>query len=283
MLCSVSEWMKACPLRAATLQALEKRVHHSPLRNGKEVSKEIAIQVAREWLGQSKFPLVSGPIVDVESSRAAIRLASHYQAAIDVSDSQTLFDTLTVLQTDGIVSTTFAEVVQHCDCLIVIGNDALLDRYPQLALHISPRDSQRTDRKLILVGMWSDQAYQRFAECHGRVTRYECDLTRLPLGMAELDRYPSESENLLGNSKNVVALWSNDCLPSIAARDLWIQAWNRWAKNPPPNQRRAILPLASLKSTFAQVCTWTTAFQAVFDFELTNHSMRSIDTIPPDY
>ena len=260
LLCTSEELMDPCPLRAASLGQISRSVQESPLQNGKPLSFDFAVKTAQDWLRQSKFPLVSGPIVDVESARAAIRLASRFDAAIDVSASTSLFDTIEVLQVDGMVSTSFAEVAQHSDCLLVVGDDSLLERYPQLPQQIASRGSHSKSRRLVLLGKWSDEASQRFSMSQIQVLRFESNLNRLPLGMAELDRFAVENETLLGDSKNVVVLWANDCLSSVSALDLWLQSWNRWAKNPPPHQRRSILPLTSLQGTFAQVCTWTTGF-----------------------
>jgi len=94
-----------------------------PRVGGAPVALEDAVRAAAGALGGSRAPLVAGLGCDVDGVRAALALAERLGAVVDHAGSEGLYRNLAVLQRTGWIATTFAEVRNRCDLLLVVGPD----------------------------------------------------------------------------------------------------------------------------------------------------------------
>jgi len=102
----------------------------SPRINGKDVSLTEAVNHAANILRDSKQPVISGLASDINGVRAAMALADKSRATVDSMDSDAAFRNLLVLQDTGWMTTTFTEVRNRVDLLLVVGSDIEAD-YPR--------------------------------------------------------------------------------------------------------------------------------------------------------
>lgn len=94
-----------------------------PRAGGSAVTLDAAVQAAAQALGASRAPLVAGLATDVDGVRAALALAERVGAVVDHVHSEGLYRNLAVLQRTGWIATTFAELRNRCDLLVVAGPD----------------------------------------------------------------------------------------------------------------------------------------------------------------
>ena len=94
-----------------------------PRVGGNVVALDAAVQAAAEALGASRAPLIAGLATDVDGVRAALVLAERVGAVVDHVHSEGLYRNLAVLQRTGWITTTFAELRNRCDLLLVAGPD----------------------------------------------------------------------------------------------------------------------------------------------------------------
>lgn len=87
------------------------------------VALEDAVRAAAEALSASRAPLIGGLGADVDGVRAALALAERAGAVVDHGGSDGLYRNLAVLQRTGWIATTFAELRNRCDLLLVAGPD----------------------------------------------------------------------------------------------------------------------------------------------------------------
>lgn len=102
----------------------------SPRVKGQEVSLDEAVSYAAKLLKDAKQPVVGGIASDVNGIRAAMSLADKSGATVDSMDSDSAFRNLLVLQDTGWMITTFTEVRNRVDLLLVVGSDIEAD-YPR--------------------------------------------------------------------------------------------------------------------------------------------------------
>ncbi len=95
----------------------------SPRIKGEEVSLEQAVKYAADLLREAKQPLIGGIATDLNGCRAAMALADKSYATVDNMDSDAAFRNLLVLQDSGWMTTTFTEVKNRVDVLLVVGTD----------------------------------------------------------------------------------------------------------------------------------------------------------------
>ncbi|HYD65593.1 formylmethanofuran dehydrogenase [Azospirillum sp.] len=94
-----------------------------PRAGGAAVALEDAVRAAAGALSGSRAPLVAGLGTDVDGVRAALALAERLGAVVDHAGSEGLYRNLAVLQRTGWIATTFAELRNRCDLLLVVGPD----------------------------------------------------------------------------------------------------------------------------------------------------------------
>ncbi|HYH17939.1 MAG TPA: formylmethanofuran dehydrogenase [Azospirillum sp.] len=110
-----------CPI--ALERFAQARPAEPPRAGGNAVAPEDAVRAAAGALGASRAPLVAGLGADVDGVRAALALAERVGAVVDHAGSEGLYRNLAVQQRTGWIATTFAELRNRCDLLLVVGPD----------------------------------------------------------------------------------------------------------------------------------------------------------------
>jgi formylmethanofuran dehydrogenase subunit B len=240
--------------------------------DGRAVSLEEAILAAASLLLNAKYPIISGTLLDVHASRAAIELAERCDAIVDFADSDATFNTLTAIQRAGIVCETIAEIRFRADVVILIGDDRLLNAMPRLGPRILdiPASSPLSHRRVVLLGNWSRAAKQSLEGSDRVVTSIQSALPLLPNSLNGLlgPSKPSSTEiaSLIGGASNLVVVWNPEFI-ATADRDLWTETLLRWISKSNRGASCAALPLAGRGITFQQVCTWLTGFPGRVRFQ----------------
>lgn len=123
--CSLAEaGLQACRLPAGTACP-------PPRIDGQPATLESALAAAAQRLARSRQPLVGGWGTDVAGARALTTLAELSGANCDAAAGEPLSQSLRAQQDRGGYSTTLAEVREHADLIVVLGN-RLLSRAPRL-------------------------------------------------------------------------------------------------------------------------------------------------------
>lgn len=118
----------AC-LKAKSL--IEKKVEPlHPLIDGKQATLEQAIKQAATILKKSKQPLITGLGTDVGGMRNVMRLADKIGSVLDHMHSEGTIRNTKVLQDQGWVMTTMAEIKNRADLVIMAGTDGTTN-YPR--------------------------------------------------------------------------------------------------------------------------------------------------------
>ncbi len=119
---------KGCPLAKDSFAKIAPPA--SPRIAGRETSLEAACARAAEILNESHMPLVAGLACDLAGAKAAMALAERIGAVVDHAGSEALFRNTLALQDKGWIATTFAEVKNRADLVIVAGTD-VVSRFPR--------------------------------------------------------------------------------------------------------------------------------------------------------
>ncbi|WP_207459802.1 formylmethanofuran dehydrogenase [Azospirillum sp. SYSU D00513] len=101
-----------------------------PRVGGAPASLEEAVAAAARHLAGRRAPLIAGMQTDVAGVLAALSLADRIGATVDHRHSEGLFRNLAVLQRLGWTVTTFAEVRNRADLILVVGPDPVAS-YPR--------------------------------------------------------------------------------------------------------------------------------------------------------
>ncbi|MFK7815487.1 MAG: hypothetical protein AB8B92_04045 [Gammaproteobacteria bacterium] len=99
--------------------------------SGKSVSEDQALEKAAEILRDSKQPLISGLITDVQTCRDAMAITEKLGGVIDHANGKSIRHNGAVMQRIGKVKTTLAEVRNRSDCVIIFGSK-VSDKFPRL-------------------------------------------------------------------------------------------------------------------------------------------------------
>jgi formylmethanofuran dehydrogenase subunit B len=102
----------------------------SPSIRGESVHLDEAIKQAAAILRKSKQPLFSGSSTDVHGSRELMALAEKSGAIIDHAHGDAMMQNILVLQHQGWMMTTLAELKNRADLIVFIGTDAS-SHYPR--------------------------------------------------------------------------------------------------------------------------------------------------------
>lgn len=121
----------ACPVGAQAFSGVPAPSAPVARVGGREVPLNDAIAEAARLLEQARQPIIGGLATDVAGVRAAARLADRVGGVVDHMNSANSLRNLLVLQDGGWVTTTLSEVRNHCDLLVLVGND-LTRRHPRL-------------------------------------------------------------------------------------------------------------------------------------------------------
>jgi formylmethanofuran dehydrogenase subunit B len=91
--------------------------------DGRSVPVAAALDAAARLLKRSRRPLFGGLGTDVDGARAALALAERCGAIVDHLHGAALAHNVRVLQTRGLATTTFAEVRNRADLVLLVGAD----------------------------------------------------------------------------------------------------------------------------------------------------------------
>lgn len=121
---------KGCARSIALFRTLPGSHDQQPCIDGRPVDLAEAVARAAAILGQARQPLISGLATDVAGMRAAIDLADRTGAVLDHMNASALMRNFAVLQDSGWMPTSFSEVQNRADLVIVVGTD-IVSRFPR--------------------------------------------------------------------------------------------------------------------------------------------------------
>ncbi|KNZ30623.1 MAG: formylmethanofuran dehydrogenase [Methylibium sp. NZG] len=91
-----------------------------PQVGARQVTLDVAVATAAEWLARSRQPLFGGLGTDVAGARALYRLACETGAITDAAHGRALMHGLRALQDRGAFTTTLAEVRERADVVVCL-------------------------------------------------------------------------------------------------------------------------------------------------------------------
>ena len=123
--------------------------------NGEMVDLDQAITHAASLLRDSRLSLVSGLITDIGGARASIELADQCTAIVDHAYSHTLMASVATMQRSGMVTSTFSEVRNRADCVVVVGS-GVFKKFPRFIERVlSPKavlgDDQAGNKRIYVL------------------------------------------------------------------------------------------------------------------------------------
>ncbi|MES9838078.1 MAG: formylmethanofuran dehydrogenase subunit B [Candidatus Thiodiazotropha sp.] len=132
-------------------------IDRTPRIDGAPSSLDEAIDKGAELLLQSRSPLFAGLATDVNGMRGILGLADRCGATLDHMNGDAILRNLRVVQDNGWFTTTFTEVRNRADLILLVGGQCI-ERFPRLVERvIHPAEglfSGPDDRKLVLLGPW---------------------------------------------------------------------------------------------------------------------------------
>ena len=241
-----------------------------PRIDGQPASIDAAIAMANRLLACSKKQRISGRIRSVEASRAVLAIASRIGALVDPSNSEDAFKSIQAIQRSGMISASMSEVRFRSDCVVLIGDERLLESYPRLPHVLLVRPQSRllaSPRRVIAMGKWSAESIRLLRSSGSEVCSIEIDIDRVPQSLFQWSRCTSDArtgtENCVSHwmteARYLSVVWSAGQLKMPHA-DLWIERLYEWIADRNIHSRCVGFPLASDYVTFQQVCTWITGF-----------------------
>ncbi len=116
---------QGCPISERALNALSavSAEQVRPRVNGAAASLSDAVSAAAEILRKAPQPLLAGLGTDVGGARAAMRLAERCGAVTDHMNFTAKMRNVLTVQDRGWITTTFAEVKNRADLIVVLGSD----------------------------------------------------------------------------------------------------------------------------------------------------------------
>lgn len=205
---------------------------------------------------------ISGTFVDVNTARAAVRLAAASGGIVDAAETISSAAVRRASERDGIVAATLSELRQRADAVVIIGDP--VDECPRLIERFlaSGPDPLAASRRFLSLG-------------ETRIAGLPADrYTHVQVGRGDLHRLLAEARGALrvgkGDASGMAAwlreatysgwVWSSEELDPLAAGTLigMTTELNR--------ERRAVLvPLAS-DTTLRSVATWLSGLSGPVDF-----------------
>ncbi|MBS7544905.1 formylmethanofuran dehydrogenase [Ancylobacter oerskovii] len=134
-----------CPEAARLLRRLDTGAEAGP-------ASDAVYGRARKLLEAARAPVFAGLGADVDGGRAILDLAARHGGVLDHAVSDGLFANYAAAQRTGWLATTLAEVRNHCDVLLVVGEDpsASFGRFFERALPTDPLFA--ASRQVIVLG-----------------------------------------------------------------------------------------------------------------------------------
>lgn len=260
-----------------------------PLVDGKPASRREALQSAASLLAAARSPLLGGLATDVGGVREAVALAERTGGMLDHAGSPGLHLNLKTMRERGWVLTTFGEVRNRVDLLVLVGTTGV-DAHPRfferLVDDTDPLfgDFAEGRRDVVLVGKGlklrsGDRAKDK------KIQRLDVPLQDLPeaafalLALLHGERLDSRKPagvgrarlqallDALRGARYPVIAWHSGALPEASAA-LTVQAWSELVRALNVEGRCSALTLGGDDGliTANQVCTWQTGFPLPVSF-----------------
>lgn len=118
-----------CPISVGAFAGLPPQ-EAAPRVAGRAASLEEAAAAAAHLLKGARQPLFAGLGTDVAGMRRVLALADRCGAVLDHMNAEGLLRNVRTLQEAGLMSTTFSEVKNRADLVLIVGSD-VVSRYPR--------------------------------------------------------------------------------------------------------------------------------------------------------
>ncbi len=271
----------ACPVaRAGFADAFADEREPARIR-GRSAELADALDRSASLLREARAPVIAGLATDVNGMRAALALADRCGATLDHANGDAMLRNLLVLQDSGWFTTTFSEVRNRADLILIAGTHCF-DRFPRLLERVLfPPDalfSPPGERALVLIGPWDPSALP------AEIQAFNPNV--IPVPLTELAGLAGVLRGLIAGRpvRTGAAVGAPDgALESLAARllearysavawtaaeldfphaELTVQALVELVRDLNRTTRAAALPLAGTLGdlTADQVCTWQTGY-----------------------
>lgn len=266
-----------CELARASFDTTFRQVDATPRIDGRPAPLEAALEHGAELLRDARAPLFAGLATDVNGMRGILGLADRCGATLDHLNGDAMFRNIRVVQDNGWFTTTFTEVRNRADLILLVGRQCI-ERFPRLIERVlHPRESlfSGTDeRRLVLLGPWDgDRPPPEMAPLHPTVIPLEIEtlpdaigllrglIANRPVAPDRLGKGAGEAlaelARRLQTAKYSVICWCAAEFEQPHA-ELTVQTLAELAKALNAETRSAALPLAGSQAdiTTNQVCTW---------------------------
>jgi formylmethanofuran dehydrogenase subunit B len=239
------------------------------------VSYVEAVEAAAKLLARAERPWFGGLGADIDGLRATIALADRTQGVTEHHTAPGLLNNMNILQSEGWMVTTFSEVANHADTIVIVGDDPTA-RFPRLLerLALNRNAMYRTKPpKVVLIGpkqtntlhpaitehivVPNDQLAGQIGALSALVEDHHWRSPVTPAkGLAEV-------ATLLAESKYVVISWDVGMLPGQHP-DLTVEILAHLVRRLNLKTRASGLPLGGTDNGIGsvQVHAWTTGFPA---------------------
>jgi formylmethanofuran dehydrogenase subunit B len=261
----------ACPISKAQFER-EVPVEGQARATGAPCERAEAVAIAARLLRQSRLPVIGGLATDIDGARSALELADLTGGVVDHCGSEALFCDLTALREIGTMTTTFSEVRNRADLLLIVGPDPPMPRFLERCFPDLPSmfDRSGAGRRLIRLG---PEGSTRLDVPEGvKASQIVCPLEELPLtvpslrallsGRAGNEQGKPELVELIGSLRSArypVIAWSAGQLPRPGA-DLVVLSLVEIVRELNRVGRAAGLPLGGGENLAGmhQACLWQT-------------------------
>jgi formylmethanofuran dehydrogenase subunit B len=266
-----------CHLARAFYDTAFNHAPQVPMIEDKPVRLDEALEYGAEMIRQAHSPLFAGLATDVNGMRSILALADTCGATLDHLNSDAMFRNLRVVQDSGWFTTTFTEVRNRADLIVLVGNQSI-ERFPRLierVLHPKERlFTEANEPSVVLLGPWEhNNLAQGLARLNPTLITTEIKSLSDVIGVlrglvagkpVDTDRLGNElGDSLitlageLKEAKYSVISWSAAEF-TIPHAELVIQGLVDLVKQLNEKTRSAALPLAGTQAdiTSNQVCTW---------------------------
>jgi len=262
----------ACPISRAQFER-DLPADARPQIAGRGCERDEAIAAAAGILRESRLPVFGGLGTDIEGLRGALALADRAGGVIDHRGSRGLFADLTALRDIGTMSTTFSEVRNRADLLLIVGPDPLpaMPRFLERCFSKQPTLFAETgiERRLVRLGPDSDAAPElppglRYSHIPCSLEELAPTVRRLRAlvkGRAGGDAALSELAGAMRSAGYAVIAWMASLLPPESA-DLIVLSLVEMVRDLNLSHRAACLPLAGAENLTGanQACLWQTGY-----------------------
>ncbi|MES9970938.1 MAG: formylmethanofuran dehydrogenase subunit B [Candidatus Thiodiazotropha sp.] len=273
----VKSLQNGCELARSFYTTAFKHIDTDPIIDGKPVSMQEALDYAAGLLRDACSPLFAGLATDVNGMRSVLGLADRCGATLDHLNGDAMFRNVRVVQDSGWFTTTFTEVRNRADLIVVVGSQCI-DRFPRLVERVLHPDeslfTENDQRKVVLLGPWRQESLpEELARLNPTLIATEIESLSDVVGLLRglVAGRPVDPERLgddLGDALRQLgkdlqqANYSTICWSAaeldIPHAELTVQALVDLAKELNAKTRSAALPLAGTQGdiTSNQVCTW---------------------------